>query len=364
MKIIGEVCNHEELFSLLNRYRTEHLESEIVKNVKKYGIEPQMPQVEESLSEWIYNNNYMLAFPLCGETIARDDSIFINEPEKILSYVFINLKYQYFQADKRQRVVRDQPNTDKLYKDFFSKKSEYRTYGLIPISEKIELSAIDEPVRLFDHVHNKTIFLQIPRPLAMVLNNLIKEQFISQISFRADDAYIYTGENHISYLAETVEKGRVFTLDLWKLPESTKLFSNSYEDSLWVKHEGTDITFEELCEDFCTDDDVIITQMVHLQYNKESRTISHLDHEYIFYGIDEYEKRMRYHNIKGKMKKRIKTFKIDASKIPFDYPCEMIKIEECKREWINVPFIYFVLDNYFTHKDLLQEYFRNILQTM
>lgn len=361
LRIIGQMCDHAELITLLNKYRTEHLESKLVRYAKERGIESHMPPVEEPLAEWIYNNNYMMAFPLCGETTSMDNTVFRNEPEKILSYVFIKLKYHYYAEDRRKHLVCEQPNTDELYNDYFSKASEYRTYGLIPISEQITLSAHDDPVRLFDHVHNKTVFLQIPRPLAMVFNDLIKKQYINRLSFRSEDAYIYTGEIHLSHLEEAVEKGRIFTLDLCKLPESTKLYSNSYEDSLWIKHEGTDITFEELCEDFRTDENAIITQMVHLQYSMDSGTITHLDHEYIFYSIDEYEKRIGSHNIKGELKKRIKMFKIDASHIPFDYPCEMIKIDDCKREWIEVPFIYYVLNMFFVHKDLLQEYFESIL---
>ena len=92
-----------------------------------------------------------------------------------------------------------------------------------------------------------------------------------------------------------------------------------------------------------------------------SRNTHHLDHEYIFYDLDEYEKRLSNYRIKGQARKRIKTFKIDRSRIPLDYPCNILRIGESGREKIAVPFIYFVLNAYFEHKDLLSEYFQKVL---
>ena len=107
------------------------------------------------------------------------------------------------------------------------------------------------------------------------------------------------------------------------------------------------------------EEDAIVTQMIHMQI--EGIFITHLDHEYIFYDLDEYEKRLTNYRIKGQAQKRIKTFKIDRSRIPLDYSCNILRINENGREKIVVPFIYFVLNAYFEHKDLLSEYFQKIL---
>ena len=148
-------------------------------------------------------------------------------------------------------------------------------------------------------------------------------------------------------------------MDIESLPVLSKLYSEQYEDSLWVIHEGNDLTFEELCQDIQVEEDAVITQMIHLQI--EGNVIIHLDHEFIFYDMEEYEKRLTNYKIKGQARKRIKTFKIDRSRIPLDYPCEMIRGDDNENEKIVVPFIYFVLNVYFKHKNLLKEYFQKVL---
>ena len=101
--------------------------------------------------------------------------------------------------------------------------------------------------------------------------------------------------------------------------------------------------------------------MLHLQYDYNDREpiIKHLDHEYIFYTPDEYKARKMDRRVKGKAFKRVKTFKIDGSAIPFDYECNSWKRVDPIR--IKVPFIYFVLNEPFVNKDLIDEYFQQIL---
>ena len=62
--------------------------------------------------------------------------------------------------------------------------------------------------------------------------------------------------------------------------------------------------------------------------------------------------------LKERAEKRVKTFKIDRSTIPMDYQCKMYKDDK----EVLVPFIFFVLNNYFEHKELLEEYFHDILR--
>lgn len=211
---------------------------------------------------------------------------------------------------------------------------------------------MDDPVRIYDSSLNETIFLNIPRPLARVFDELRVAKYIKEIAIRSIDSRIYDGENHRGYLMEAVEKGSIFSWNLDELPQVSKLYDvNYYEDCLWIKAGNGEMTFEELCEDFHDDGENVVTQMIHLQYAGSS--ITHLDHEYIFYDLESYEKRKLNVNIKGQAKRWVKTFKIDRSDIPMDYPCRMVK----ENEDILVPFIYFVLNNYFEHKELLEEYF-------
>lgn len=353
-QLLEKQCDHKELGDILNRYRLEHLNSSISEYVRKKGVNPSMPLVQEPLEQWIYNNNYLLAYPIVDNNMTKGGDVFINEPEKILTFVFLNLKYQYYEQDMNIDVF-SLENTNAIYDKYFEKGSAYKDWGLIPVDTERMLYSNDDPPRIYDNVFDKTIFLKIKRPLAMVLNDLIKQKYITQIAFRPDDFYVYDGKNHRSILAEAVETGRIFSMDIDSLPILSKLYSKKYEDSLWVIHNGCNLTFEELCEDIRIEGDAVVTQMIHMQIN--GNNITHLDHEYIFYDVDEYIKRMRDYSVKGNARKRIKTFKIDQSRIPLDYLCDMLKIDNQRPEKIKVPFIYFVLNAYFKHKDLLDEYF-------
>lgn len=96
----------------------------------------------------------------------------------------------------------------------------------------------------------------------------------------------------------------------------------------------------------------------------ECAFITHLDHEYVFYTIDEYENRMSSATQKGTAKTRMKSFKIDNSRIPFDYRCEVLRKDENGNDLPqkDEQFLCYVLESYFKHKDLLKEYFQNILK--
>ena len=76
---------------------------------------------------------------------------------------------------------------------------------------------------------------------------------------------------------------------------------------MWVVIDPQNITFEELCKNFEVYNDMVVTQVVHLQYKKEGNCtyITHLDHEYVFYTIDEYDNRMGNVTQKGTAKTRL-----------------------------------------------------------
>ncbi len=356
INLLSKRCNHDELKHMLEHYRDEYQNSDIALLAKKYNTEYQYPEIKEPLEKWIYEVNYLLAYPVAGDFFQKDEKVFIENPEKILTYVYLNLKHKEYEKNHAPSLFK-QENIERVYNRVFDKTSSFKTYGLIPIDNERTLHSLDEPVRIFDHEIDKTIFLQVPRPLAIVLQELIEKKYIKEIAFRGDDQFIYEGENHCSSLEEAVEVGKVFDLNITLLPEMSKLVSDSnYDDSLWISVNETDVTFEELCDDINIEENSVMTQVVHLQY--EGHNITHIDHEYIFYSIEEYEERQLVRR-KGKGGKKFKTFKVDKALIPFDYDCQMLSSDE--RE-IKVPFIYFVLNAYFVHKDLLKEYFQRILE--
>jgi hypothetical protein len=108
------------------------------------------------------------------------------------------------------------------------------------------------------------------------------------------------------------------------------------------------MTFEELCSDFPEHDGMVVTQLVHLQFFQENGQyfIHHLDHEYIRYTLDEYAIRTGDSSIKGHRK--LKTFKIDKARIPFDFMFDGQYV------------VFLILDAYFKNKALIREYFSKV----
>ena len=107
----------------------------------------------------------------------------------------------------------------------------------------------------------------------------------------------------------------------------------------------------------------MVTQVVHLEYQCKAQDayITHLDHEYIFYTLEEYERRMKDNLQKGSGLTRLKSFKIDHSCIPFKYKVEVKRRDENGEELLieYVQILSYILEIYFKHKDLLKEYFQS-----
>ena len=67
-------------------------------------------------------------------------------------------------------------------------------------------------------------------------------------------------------------------------------------------------------------------------------------------------------NTKGTAYKRQKYFKINDSCIPFNFPCKVLQVDKNKDNEIQVPFIFFVLNCFFSNKNLINEYFENVVE--
>ena len=96
--------------------------------------------------------------------------------------------------------------------------------------------------------------------------------------------------------------------------------------------------------------------------------ITHIDHEFIFYSKDDYEKRKNNIKIKGSNQPRLKSFKIDNARIPIDLQCEHAygvqdeMTNDTKTLVEKIPFLIYILKEYFTHTELIDEYFAKLLE--
>lgn len=263
----------------------------------------------------------------------------------------------------------DMTYVKRLYEGIYGKASALYTYNLIPIDAQCELMAIDPP-RVYDGKINKTFYLaNISKELLNTL--IVNHEICGDVSVRVANiaTKIFDGKYTLESIMEAVQFGKIFSVQNLDRDFVTKLYSESYKDCLWIKVDSSNITFEELCEREQSFNDAIITQVIHLEYEKENTGffITHLDHEYIFYSKEEYELRQTDASIKGEAQKRLKSFKLDGARIPIDLPCKRSvnvpgeSMQEVKFVTEEVPFLVLVLKSYFKHTDLIDEYFEKII---
>ena len=281
--------------------------------------------------------------------------------------VLIYLYYAYYNHDaiRKGPYNADMSNLTATYDGVFNKQSQFRTYGLVPVDHNRTLLP-GKPPRIYDRSVNKT-FLTKNTPLHLLekLSDMKSGGVISELAVRLMNEPGYEGRLHSEFLQEAIERGEQFDLASLGSFSVSRLYSDSYDDCLWVVIDPQNITFEELCEDYEFDGDMIITQVVHLEYitSEDGAFITHLDHEYIFYTFEQYDERLHNPSQKGEAKTRMKSFKIDNSRIPFDHTCENKRKDENGNDLPvqHVPFLLYVLESYFRHKDLLIEYFQKML---
>lgn len=288
------------------------------------------------------------------------------DQKDIPGFLYLDYAYQNYQYQTEAPWSDHRSEVEELYQGSFGRDSQFGKYGLLPVDGTREILGLNPP-RLYDQEKDRTLFLKgIPAELAERFRELMESGQIRDLALRASGE-IYPGRFEQVPLMEEVERGRIFSLT--DLPYGvTRLYSRNYEDALWITVDRENITFEELRDDFQTSGSNIVTQVVHLQYTKEPPDvyITHLDQEYIFYTEDEFDARRRDPAQKGAARPRVKSFKIDNSRIPFDliYTVQWRDPEGNPVPPMKVPFLCYVLDCYFQHKDLLREYFQNLPQSV
>ncbi|MBR5636610.1 MAG: hypothetical protein IKW81_06750 [Pseudobutyrivibrio sp.] len=312
------------------------------------------------------------------QTVDELDTVLHEYTGEILSCLdgessFVRMKYLLCYIEYRKIISlkiqdsffsKEQAELDVLYKDYYDKNSEYYKYGLITCEPQKKLIIVNPP-RIYDEIINKTIVLALPESIVSVINDLMYAGLIGKASFRATGT-ILDGRNDRQYICEAVERGQIFTLDYKSLSDVSKLYISNdnhteYDDQLWVVKKENDLYFEELDSDFDIYDEAIVTRLLHIQVQEEKTSngfkINHMDYEFIFYTIDEFEQRKIHAYTKGAAGKRKKMFKLDYCTIPIDYK---VKVFGPDYSEIEVLFLQYVLNMFFKHKELLDEYFSDV----
>lgn len=352
----------------------EVLQYEIIKNIE-YDIK-MIEQLEEpdifhqkKLESKKAQLNELQIYPINGwiekncRWLKEDSNKISDSEEKVL--LFLYYTYENLDYERKHPYYNDLEELNTVYENIMDKQSQFAKYGIIPLDENRELIAVDPP-RVYDKCINKTFFIKnIPLHLLQQISEMISAGEIVEFAVRLLSEPGYKGKMDCKYLAEALERGKIFDFVNLGNYSVSKLYSNIYENCMWVTIDQENITFEELYEDLEIYENMIVTQMIHLKYSEEDGKtyITHLDHEYIFYSIDEYERRLSDVTQKGEARERLKSFKIDNSRIPFYRRC---KIQRKDIDGNDLPseseqFLCYVLECYFKHKDLLKEYFQKVI---
>ncbi len=232
--------------------------------------------------------------------------------------------------------------------DLFEDKN-FSKYGLISITDEYEiLNTVAEP-----RIYNRNLKITIPLNNVDLdlLKSFKKDKSIKELALKPKYNLYYDGKNEYDISLEALQYGKIFDYNCIGNLIPSKFIDEKSNDCFWVNvnHPNFDITFEEILYDFDIYDNSVVTQVVHLKYleKNDNYYISHIDHEYVFYTLDEYTVRLNDIKQKGNAKKRQKTFKIDDSEIPF--------LEDKKPK-----FLLNILYTYFNNRKLIDEYFNSI----
>ncbi len=253
---------------------------------------------------------------------------------------------------KKFEYVKDNP----LSKFYLSKGINLKmenNYELCPVLDNFVIKANGIP-KLYDKINDTHIIIRfLPNDFVNFLI-LLRSKYTFDISFRPD--YELCGEHikDFSLLLEGVVFGNTFETLISKLPPLSLLSDDvNQNDRLIIKKETRDLTFEELVNDFEVYEDSIVTQVIHLQYimDNSKEYVTHIDHEYAFYNINEYGEKNIKLTTKGSAKKRFKTFKIDNAKIEFILD-------------VNSNIVYQTLKAFFKNDLLINEYFKAVNLTV
>ena len=276
--------------------------------------------------------------------------VFNQEDYLCVSILELLLK-EIYKEEEPYYEINEKNNRLKETYEFIDEDEQYKKYGLLKLNNNrnLEKPMLNSPPYYIHDNRKGYIVLdsRIPDEVLIKLYCLKQENLIVDLSLRVN-YYKRIVQNRRILINEERAFGKYFSFENLKNLIPTKLYSTVTNNSLWINIKNGSITFEELLDDFevGNKEEFIRTQVVHCEYfeDEEEFYISHIDHEYIFYSLNEYEERVKDIEQKGNIKKKLKTFKVDNSKIPFIIDNENILL--------------FFLNQYFKSKDLLLEYFQ------
>ncbi|MDZ4019102.1 hypothetical protein [Pseudomonas sichuanensis] len=264
----------------------------------------------------------------------------------------LNTVYEIHRSDQREqrRYMRTPQKTTAIYQyykavevDLLETDAQYRKYNLHSVTEATEL-LVGIPNRILDSQHHAQFLIEhTPSYVLTLFKRLRDEGLIKDLALlTSDDVVIKTNKQifvslgiervpqpvkvdnlrrqPVGEVVRTVLRTRGLTADSTAvIPSVSKFYNPGSEDNTWCSITDNSMTFEEIAHIPDLLEDCAVTRMIHLEYFVDDGRffVSHIDHEFIFYTLDEFDRRANDPYQKGNARKRLKTFKIDQSAVPF-----------------------------------------------
>ncbi|UMZ11905.1 hypothetical protein I9018_31315 [Pseudomonas sp. MPFS] len=252
-------------------------------------------------------------------------------------------------SEQRRYVRAPQKNT-RLYQyykaadvDLFEADAQYSKYNLRSVTEDTEL-LIGIPNRILDSQHAVQLFIEhTPSYVLTLFERLRSENLIKDLALLTCDDTVIESNKYIfvelgfqvtplpltvenlrrqpaGEVVSTILRTRAATEDGKAiLPTVFTFYKPGSDDKAWCTITDNSMTFEEIAHIPELLADCAVTRMIHLEYFVEGGRyfVSHIDHEFIFYTLEEFDLRAKDPYQKGSARKRLKTFKVDHSAVPF-----------------------------------------------
>lgn len=335
------------------RFERNRLEWELEQLHTTDSLHYHTKQMLEGMSAKTLHEQALRMFDdLCSTMSAAKDFTAAQCQENYYFTKLLRIVYEAHCAERREqnRFKRALPKSTLLYQyylaadiDLLEEDSQYSKYSLYSITAGIEL-LIGLPCRIFDPQQPLQMFIEdTPRHVLELFERLRKDGLIKDLALLASNEALVETDKQIfvtlgfeeiqlpltlhnlsrqpdEELIHTVMHRNGLPIDGTTVTPSVSTFCElGSEDRTWCSITTNSMTFEEIAHIPELLEDCAVTRMVHLEYFVEGGQlyVSHIDHEYIFYTHEEFDLRAKDPCQKGNARKRLKTFKIDRSTIPF-----------------------------------------------
>lgn len=317
-----------------------------------FYIQAKRQQLDELNAKELYERARRMFDDLCSTMVDAKD---FTADQCLENYYFTNLLriiYEAHSADRseQKRFERALPRSTSLYQyylaadiDLLDSDAQYSKYNLYSITDDIELM-IGIPNRVFDSRQPVQMLIEdTPKHVLELFERLRTAGLIENLALLVcSDAWVETDQRIFVTFGHEVNQLPLTYGFLSQLPSvelthsiirksslpigGTNVFPSvsifrepDSKDETWCLITSNSMTFEEIAYSPRLLEDCAVTQMIHLEYFVEDGRlcVSHIDHEYIFYTHEEFDLRAKDPYQKGSARKRLKTFKIDHSSVPF-----------------------------------------------